>query len=148
MPLETKLLALAALIVVGTLAGIYWRVNTGKAHRVRAGEQVELSRLEATKNGKAVKGFGKRATLVQFSSEVCSQCRTTARILGEYEAKHKEVLHLEVDITNRLDLAAHFKVLQTPTTLILDGAGRVKARIGGTPKHGAIQEALENLEIR
>lgn len=148
MPLETKLVVIAILVVFGTLAGVYWRINTGKAHRVRSGQQVELSRLEAVKRGSAVKAFGKKATFVQFSSEVCSQCRATARILGEYETKHKDVLHLEVDVTNRLDLAAHFNVLQTPTTLILDGAGRVKARIGGTPKHGAIQEALESLEIR
>ncbi len=148
MPLETKLIALAILVLVATAAGIFWRVNTGKAHRVRSGEQVQLARLEATKDGSAVKAFGKRATFVQFSSEVCSQCRTTARILGEYETKHKDVLHLEVDVTDKLDLAAHFNVLQTPTTLVLDGAGRVRARIGGTPKHGAIQEALESLEIR
>ena len=148
MPLETKLTALAILVSLATLAGIYWRVNTGKSHRVRSGEQVALGRLEATKDGRVVKAFGKRATFVQFSSEVCSQCRTTARILGEFESKHKDVLHLEVDVTNRLDLAAHFNVLQTPTTLVLDGAGRVKARIGGTPKHGAIQEALQSLEIR
>jgi thioredoxin-related protein len=47
-----------------------------------------------------------------------------------------------------MELAAHFNVMQTPTTLILDPTGKVQARIGGAPKTNVIQQELEKLEIK
>ena len=41
--------------------------------------------------------------------------------------------HVEVDLTQRADLADRFRVTQTPTTLLLDADGTVRARIGGAP---------------
>lgn len=147
MPLESKIFLIAALIVVSTLLGVYWRASIGRARRIKSGEQVDLSKLLAVKNGQPVTKFGKRATLLQFSSEVCSQCAQTARFFGELEKQKKELLHVEVDVTHRMDLAAHFNVLQTPTTLVLDANGVVKARIGGTPRPNVISEELKKLEI-
>lgn len=146
MPLELKLELIAGLVIFGTLAGFYWKAKTGKAKRVRTGEQVDLAKLDAVRNGKPVTKFGRTGTALQFSTEVCSQCRQTARLLGQIEAERKGFLHIEVDVTNRLDLAAHFKVLQTPTTLILDSNGLVRARIGGAPKPNVMQEELKKLE--
>jgi thioredoxin-related protein len=54
-------------------------------------------------------------------------------------------LHLEVDITNRLDLAAHFQISQTPTVFILDQKGEIKFRVSGAPKPGVIQQELTKL---
>ncbi len=147
MPLELKLALIAALIGFALLAGIYWKAQTGRAKLVKSGELVDLTKLQASKDGKPVTKFGRKATVLQFSTEVCSQCKQTARLLGEVEKQHKDLLHIEVDVTNRLDLAAHFKVLQTPTTLVLDGSGRVKARIGGAPKPATVTAELAKLEI-
>ena len=47
-----------------------------------------------------------------------------------------------------MDLAAHFNVMQTPTTLVLDRTGKVQARIGGAPKLNVIQQELAKLEIK
>jgi len=147
MPFEVKLALVAALIGVAALAGAFWKAQTGRAKLVKSGELVDLVKLQATKNGQQVTRFGRKGTLLQFSTEVCSQCKQTARLLNEVEAKHQDLLHIEVDVTNRLDLAAHFKVLQTPTTLVLDSSGRVKARIGGAPKPAAVQAELAKVEI-
>jgi len=147
MPLEVKLAFIGALIGFALLAGIYWKTQTGRAKLVKSGELVDLNKLQASKDGKPVTKFGRKATVLQFSTEVCSQCKQTARLLGEVEKQHKDLLHIEVDVTNRLDLAAHFKVLQTPTTLVLDGSGRVKARIGGAPKPATVKAELAKLEI-
>lgn len=147
MPIEIRIGLIAALVALSLIAGLIWKARTGRAHRVKSGEQIDLVKLEAVKEGKPVKRFGKKATALQFSTEVCSQCRQTARVLGEFEASKPDLLHIEVDVTNRLDLAAHFKVLQTPTTLILDSKGIVRARIGGAPKPNVIKEELEKLEI-
>lgn len=147
MTFELKLALFATLVVVSVVAGLVWKARTGRANLVKSGELVDLGKLEATKNGVKVSKYGRKVTFVQFSTEVCSQCRQTARVLGEVEAKHKDVLHIEVDVTDRLDLAAHFSVLQTPTTLVLDSTGRVRSRIGGAPKPNVITHELEKLEV-
>ena len=109
---------------------------------------MDLTKLAAQKHGQTFTKFGRKATLLQFSTEVCSVCKQTAKFLSDLEKKHPELVHLEVDITNRLDLAAHFGVLQTPTTLVLNPSGRVVARIGGAPKPLVIQHELEKLDIK
>lgn len=74
--------------------------------------------------------LGSKATLLQFSTEVCAPCRTAKRVLSTIASERFSVKHIDLDLTQRLDLD-RFSALQTPTTLILDGRGRVRARIGG-----------------
>jgi len=52
---------------------------------------------------------------------------------------------VDVDLTHRADLARRFNVLQTPTTLVLDRAGRVRARVGGVPNRAALHAHLDDL---
>ena len=115
---------------------------------MRSGEIVDLGKLKATRAGKPVTSFGKKATLLQFSTEVCSICVQTAKYFQELESKNPDLTHIEVDLTDRMDLAAHFNVMQTPTTLVLDRTGKVQARIGGAPKLNVIQQELAKLEIK
>jgi thiol-disulfide isomerase/thioredoxin len=107
---------------------------------------VDLEKLKASKDGVAVTEFGALATLLQFSTEVCSVCVATARLYQQLEASTPGLKHIEVDITHRMDLAAHFSIMQTPTTLILDKHGMVKARIGGAPRQNVITEEIKKLE--
>lgn len=144
--MDPRLLLIAALIGMALLAGLWWRGRTGRAKLVRSGELVDLAKLKAIKQGKAVTTFGKQATLLQFSTEVCSACRQTARLYEEMEKQDPSIRHIEVDITDRMDLAAHFGILQTPTTLILDKAGKVVSRIGGAPKANVVMEELKKME--
>lgn len=144
---ETRLIALAALVVFATALGFIWRLRTGRAKSVERGEVIDLKELQATKNGSAVTKFGKRVTFLQFSSETCSTCKQTARLFRELEETADDVLHIEVDITNRLDLARKFNILQTPTTLVLDHNGRVTSRIGGAPKQATINQELGHFDI-
>jgi thiol-disulfide isomerase/thioredoxin len=144
--LDNRLALISLLVLISLMAGIYWKARTGRAKLVRSGELVDLGKLKALKNGVPVTSFGKKATLLQFSTEVCSVCVQTARIYQEIEKAKPGLKHIEVDLTDRMDLAAHFAVMQTPTTLILDKNGKVKARIGGAPRQNVIQEELEKLE--
>jgi thiol-disulfide isomerase/thioredoxin len=146
--LDFRITIIAALVLVALSAGFWWRARTGRAKLVRSGELVDLGKLKATRSGKPVTSFGKKATLLQFSTEVCSICVQTAKYFKELESKHPDLAHIEVDLTDRMDLAAHFNVMQTPTTLILDPNGKVQARIGGAPKLNVIQQELEKLEIK
>lgn len=146
--LDFRITIIAALVLVALAAGFWWRARTGRAKLVRSGEVVDLGKLKATRAGQPVTSFGKKATLLQFSTEVCSICVQTAKYFKELESKNPDLTHIEVDLTDRMDLAAHFNVMQTPTTLVLDRTGKVQARIGGAPKLNVIQQELEKLEIK
>src|SRR5664279_453869 len=107
--------ALIGLVAIATVLGLVWRASQGRVQTASG----NVSGIE----------LGHHATLLQLSSEVCAPCRATARVL---RTLHTEgVRHVEIDVADRPDLAAKFNVLQTPTTLILDAGGAVRARIGG-----------------
>jgi thiol-disulfide isomerase/thioredoxin len=82
---------------------------------------------------------------VQFSTAYCSRCPSTARQLAAISADYAGVRHVEVDLTDRPDLADRFHVLQTPTTLILDARGEGTARIGGVPRARDLRDRLDIL---
>ena len=147
MPIETRIAIVAVFVTAVVALGFIWRARTGRARRVNSAEQVDLALLGATKNGQPVTRFAKRVTFLQFSSEMCSQCVQTARVFNELEANSDDILHIEVDITNRLDLARKFHVMQTPTTLVLDHTGRVTSRIGGVAKPETIQDEIGHFNI-
>jgi thiol-disulfide isomerase/thioredoxin len=138
---------LLAIFAVATLVGLLWKATTGKAKHIKDGQTVDLAELHALKNGKPITSFGSRVTFLQFSGEFCSQCPPTDRVLAELEAKTPGALHIEVDITNRLDLARKFNILQTPTTLVLDKRGVILSRIAGSPKTTTLESELGTFAI-
>ena len=95
-----------------------------------------------------MKELGKAATLLQFSTEYCGQCPGVRRSLSQIEYRSGGVIHAEVDLTDRLDLAAKFKISQTPTVFILNAKGKVTFRVSGVPKAGLIQQELVKLGIK
>ncbi|MEN9957544.1 MAG: hypothetical protein RIR46_1152 [Actinomycetota bacterium] len=143
----SRLLLVLGVITLATILGLIWRTTQGRAKQLKSGLQVDLKELGATKNGLPVTAFGERITFLQFSSEFCATCKSTARVFGELEEHSSDVLHIEVDITNRLDLANKYNILQTPTTLVLDKRGVVQSRIGGAPKQNTLEEQLGTFVI-
>jgi thiol-disulfide isomerase/thioredoxin len=145
MPLDQRFLALAGLVLLATFIGLVLMAKSGRARRIRNGEQVDLSVLSATKNGKPLTQFGENVTLLQFSSTFCSSCKQTSNLLESIEKTKKGLLHIDQDITERLDLAKTFDILKTPTTLVLDSKGIVISRIVGSPKQATIEAEIERL---
>ena len=134
-------LAIAALLtgLVGasTVIGLVWRSTTGRVREVTHGdERIHVSEFSAD----AVAGSG--ATLLQFSTDFCSPCRTTKSLLGTLADELPGITHVDVDVTTRPDLADRFNLLQSPTTLILDANGTVRARIGGAPRLSDVRAEL------
>jgi thiol-disulfide isomerase/thioredoxin len=125
---------LLGLVALATILGLVWRTRTG---RVRAldGDVVRLPEVRLDGN----------ATLLQFSTEVCAPCVPTRRVLGQIAASTAGVNHVDFDLTHRPDIAARYNVLQTPTTLILDRTGHIRARIGGAPRQADVRAALETI---
>ena len=145
MPLEQRILALAGLVLLASIVGVLLVAKSGVARRVKNGEQIQLSNLVATKNGKPVVKLGEKVTLLQFSSDFCSSCKQTSVLLANIEKANEGLLHIDLDIADRLDLAKTFNILTTPTTLILNSKGSVVSRIVGAPKLATIEAEIERL---
>ena len=122
-------LILLGLVATATALGLVWRASQGRVHRATG----HIAGVE----------LGSVATLLQLSSEVCAPCRATAKVLGGIH--ENGVRHVEVDIADRPDLARQFNILQTPTTLILDASGIVRARIGGAVRRDTVIAELERV---
>jgi thiol-disulfide isomerase/thioredoxin len=143
--LNPGLLSGLILLALSLAAGVWLKFSAGRGKRVSTHEIIDLSKLKVKKGKSQVKTFGKKATLLQFSTEYCGICPGVSRQLHQLEYRNGGLLHLEVDITERLDLAAHFAITQTPTIFILDKHGALKFRVAGAPKPGIIQQELEKL---
>jgi len=141
------LLVGGALLVLAVAIGVAWSVTSGRVRRLDPGSSPASTEARATTDALGISGdeLGARATLVQLSTEFCSRCPGAARQLTRIAAEYEGVRHVEVDITNRADLADRFRVLQTPTTLILDADGVSTARIGGAPRSHEVREQLDRL---
>lgn len=124
----------AALLVLAAIIGVVARRRDG---RRRSGGTLHFDPSDA-----APSALGSRATLVQFSTETCARCPQVRRMLHGYTANDEGLRHVEVDLTHRPDLSARYRVLQTPTTFVVDHAGAVRARFHGVPQRHALTEAL------
>jgi thiol-disulfide isomerase/thioredoxin len=129
---------LLGLVAFATALGLIWQARNGRISapgRRTSQEAVDLPEVAR----------GEKATLLQFSTEVCAPCVPTRRVLGQIADSTDGVSHVDLDLTHRPDIAARFNVLQTPTTLILDRAGIIRARIGGAPRQADVRAALADI---
>jgi thiol-disulfide isomerase/thioredoxin len=136
--LTLALIAVGVLVAVTAVVGLALSRRQGRARAVDSVEVVDPRRLGAD-------GLGDEATLLQFSTEMCSRCPGVHRMLSEVADARGGVRHLDVDLTHRPDIAQHFRVLQTPTTLVLDRRGAIRTRFGGTPGRAVIELELDRL---
>lgn len=145
MNLLGALIVLAVLLTATVALGLYLRWAQNRPHRHIPHEVIQPERLGAD-------GLGETATLLQFSTELCARCPGVHRTLAAVAAGRPGVRHLDVDLTHRPDIARHFHVLQTPTTLILDKDGVVQTRFGGAPNREVLELELtrltENAHVR
>lgn len=138
MSLPIALAVAAALLVAVTLMGMLLRRRDGRSVAVHGDRHVDPADL--------MRPLGAQATLVQFSTEFCARCPQVRRLLGGIAAERDGVVHAEVNLTHRSDLAARYKVLSTPTTLLVDRDGRIRSRFTGAPTRAAVLAALDDTE--
>ncbi|WP_345752866.1 TlpA family protein disulfide reductase [Microbacterium rhizophilus] len=134
------LVVLGAVVLVAVVLGIVVRRREGRVRETASEQLATPAALEVD-----AAAFGESATLVQFSTEYCTRCPATRRVLGGIAADRDGVTHVDVDLTHRPDLTRRFGVLQTPTTLIVDATGAVRARIGGAPRPDDVTRELDRL---
>lgn len=134
----TGLVVVVAVLAAATAFGL-WR-------RARDGRVVE-ARVDDTLLGPDELGepLGERATLVQFSTAFCQPCRAARATLKHVAADTDGVVHVEIDAEHHLDLVRRLNILRTPTTLVLDGDGRIVRRATGAPRLADVRAALPSL---
>ncbi|MDE0547150.1 thioredoxin family protein [Microbacterium sp. C7(2022)] len=140
----TVLGVMGALVVLlaltGVVAGVALLIRRGSRRQHIVNEVIQPHRLGATE-------LGECATLLQFSTEAGARCPDAHRTLAAVAARHAGVSHLDIDLTNRPDIARHFHVMQTPTTLVLDRSGAVQTRFGGAPSRHVVELELARLGV-
>ncbi len=115
--------ALVAILLISGLIGALLRRGAGRVRPVAGGAVLAAVDLGVP--------LGDRATFLQFSSPACGPCRSVRRVLGDVVASGPGLAHVDIDATERLDLARRLEIMRTPTVLVLDPAGRVVRRISG-----------------
>ena len=132
------LIGLALLLAATIALGVFVQWRQGRPRRHIPHEVVEPP-------GSAPIRSVATATLLQFSTELCSRCPGVHRTLSAVADARDGVVHLDIDVTHRPDIAKHFHILQTPTTLVLDGDGVVQTRFGGVPNREVLELELSRL---
>ncbi len=138
-------------LVLATLLGLVWRARNGRfraapprsadtsAPSVRDDAVTTASAGDVLVASDLGTALGERATFVQFSSEVCSACRSTHRVLAGLASDEPGVVHVDLDVAEHLDLVRRFGVMRTPTTLVVAPDGTVVGRMsGGTDRRQAL----------
>ena len=117
-----------ALVAVTTLIGFGYKSGGAKSLGL-VPEVIELEKLlgvEASASG---------SKIILFTAEFCSKCPQLRRNL-----QSENIDFAEVDITDRLDLAAKLEINQTPTVLILNSAGKIQQKLTGSIKVSQIRK--------
>ncbi|PZF83176.1 thioredoxin family protein [Jiangella anatolica] len=129
------LVVVVAVLAAATAFGLWRRARDGRVVEAKVDDQ----RLGPDELGEAL---GSRATLVQFSTAFCQPCRVARATLSHVAADTDGVVHVEIDAEHHLDLVRRLNILRTPTTLVLDGDGRIVRRATGAPRLADVRAAL------
>lgn len=132
-----RVLLVAAILAAASLIYWWWNRRQGRVRTVTVPGALTPEELGGT--------LGMRGTFVQFTTPVCAKCPPTKRLLLSVAAETQHIAHIEVDASERLDLARELNIMRTPTTLVLDARGVVVARMDGAMTVDQARESLASL---
>jgi thiol-disulfide isomerase/thioredoxin len=132
-----RLAALAVILAASAVAYLWWSRRQGRVKHVLVPGALTPADLGAPR--------GLQATFVQFSTPICAKCPPTRALLMRVAEDYAHVSHIEIDASERLDLARRLDIMRTPTTLVLDANGVVVSRMNGAPTEAQAREALDAL---
>lgn len=125
--------AIGTLVLAGAV-GLLLRARSGRVGRAKTPELPPevLAALDPSAS----------VTLVQFSTTFCAPCRHTRVLLGDLAATTPGLAHVDIDLTDRPELAARMAILRTPTTVAVSAGGVELLRVGGLPRRDELLSAL------
>jgi hypothetical protein len=152
------LIVLVVVLAVASAAGFVLRQRQGRFRTVPEGPGPAAAGLPSLRSGTGLDGsardgsaldaadlgapLGARATLVQFSTEVCTYCGPTRQLVTEVAGERDGVAFVEIDAAARMDLTRRLHVMATPTVLVLDAAGAITSRASGPVRKADLMSAL------
>lgn len=89
--------------------------------------------------------FAPRGTFVQFSTAYCQRCPSVRRAIAQLVDGRSGVSFVHVDVTHDLKTATKYKLRQTPSILLIDGAGHPTKRLAGAITREDLTQALTTL---
>ena len=147
----TGLIAVVALLAASSVLGLALRRRQGKFKALGRTTSPQSPAGPGSRDALSAADLGaplgRRATLVQFSTEFCSNCPQARRMLGQVAAEHDGIELVEVDAAARLDLARRLNVLSTPTVLVLGPDGTIVSRASGLPRRSDVLTALDSVLV-
>ena len=127
---------LGLILLISTLFGLLYRRRNGVITKKR-----RLHISEAEFAGR----YGKRVTILQFSTTFCSQCRAAKALISDVVKDQSDISYLEIDAESNLALVRKVDVRSTPTTIFLDKGGFEIARATGAPKRDQLLKVIASL---
>ena len=127
-------LLLLSLLSFLVILGCWQKLRHGKLKKVNS---LSISAVEINQK------LGKKATIVQFSTTFCSECRTAKAMVKDVVKDSKDITYVEVDAESNLDLVRRVDIRSTPTTIFLDSKGFEIARAKGAPKRDQLIKAIK-----
>jgi thiol-disulfide isomerase/thioredoxin len=127
---------LVLILLISTLVGLLYRRKNGVIRKKR---RLHISEAEFAG------AYGKRVTILQFSTTFCSQCRAAKSLISDVVKDQTDISYLEIDAESNLALVRKVDVRSTPTTIFLDKAGFEIARATGAPKRDQLQKVIASL---
>lgn len=132
------LLVVVGVLVVATAVGFVVRARSG---RVRVSGAAPGS-VPGWALAAREPGSDDRVLLLQVSSPVCTPCRQTASLLGDLVGTTPGLVHVEVDVAHRPEVATELGIMRTPTVVAFDRAGTELLRVSGVPRRPDLERAL------
>jgi len=130
---------LILLLAVLSICCVYWFLYKLKKGTIKKNRGLQIFESELGNK------YGKRATVVQFSTTFCSECRAAKALISDVVSTQNEIAYIEIDAESNLELVRKVDIRSTPTTLFLDKAGFEIARATGAPKRDQLIKVIASL---
>jgi thiol-disulfide isomerase/thioredoxin len=135
---------LGALVVAGALAWLLQaregRIKPPKTQQAEPADGQPADGLPAPV--RAALADAPSVTLIQVSTTFCAPCRHARAVLSRLADTTDGLAHVELDVTDRPEIATSLGVLRTPTTVAFTSDGTELLRVGGVPKRDTLIDAL------
>lgn len=141
----TGLIVAAATLAAAVLVGLVLRARNGRMRMSTAAGETAPAAQPAAELPSEVRGAlsGDAVTLVQISTTFCAPCRHTRALLSHVAERTDGLVHVDLDVTDKPEIARDLGVLRTPTTIAYAEGGAELLRVSGLPRKDALLEALE-----
>lgn len=123
----TGVWVVVATLVVGVAVGVLLRRRDGRISDTAA------PRSAASLPAPVADALGDDVTLVQLSTTFCAPCRHTKARLSSLAERTDGLSHVDIDVSEDIDVARALGVMRTPTTIAYTADGAELFRVGGLP---------------